>query len=336
MKKAVFLFLITVLFTSCATVEKQKMFKTSGNGLGTTFNISYFSDQKLNLNKHVDSIFDVINSSLSTYHKDSDISKLNRGEDVAVDEHFIKVFKASQDIFTATEGYFDPSIGPLVNAYGFGPTKPLKSLDQERLDSLLGKVGFQKFRLSGNKIISETANYYLDFNAIAKGYAVDVIANHLSDLGLTDYFVELGGEIVAKGKNLDNDVPWRFGIEKPVEDNPLRDLTHAISLENKALATSGNYRKFRTDEQSGQKFVHTINPITGKAEKSNVLSASVVANDCMTADAYATSFMAMGFENSIKVIEKNQLSVLLIYVDDNNEVNYFNTKDLDSQISEIQ
>jgi thiamine biosynthesis lipoprotein len=336
MKKFLLLGLAFMFLASCSEEKNIQMFKTSGNGLGTTYNISYFSTKEINLNPQIDSIFNVINSSLSTYIEDSDISRLNRGEDVQVDKHFIKVFNASVSIFEATNGYFDPSIGPLVNAYGFGPTKPLDTLDAALLDSLLLKVGLGKFKLANNTISTNVQGFYLDFNAIAKGYAVDVVADHLANLGLTNYFVELGGEIVAKGINLENNGPWRFGIEKPVENNNIRDLTHAISLTNKALATSGNYRKFRVDAESGERYVHTINPKTGKAERSNVLSASVVAEDCMTADAYATAFMAMGYENSLKVIGENKLSVLLIYVDENNDIQYYNTEDLNSQITEIE
>lgn len=336
MKHFLFLCFASLLFCSCSGEKHTQMFKTSGNGLGTTYNISYFSSEEINLNAQIDSIFNVINASLSTYIEDSDISRINRGEEVEVDAHFIKVFHAAEVVYKATDGYFDPSIGLLVNAYGFGPAKPLDSLKQADLDSLRLKVGFNKFKLSNDKVATDVEGFYIDFNAIAKGYAVDVVAGHLTALGLENYFVELGGEIVAKGLNLENNGPWKFGIEKPVENNTIRDLTHAISLTDKALATSGNYRKFRIDEKSGQRYVHTINPKTGKAEKSNVLSASVIAENCMLADAYATAFMAMGYDNAVKVISENNISALLIYVDKNNNITYYNTEDLNETITEIE
>ena len=333
MKNLQLIFLAALVFVSCTAEKKQQLIKIAGNGLGTTYNISYFSDGQRDLRPQLDSIFEVINSSMSTYHKDSDISKLNRGEVVELDEHFKTVFDASTKIYQSTEGYFDPSIGPMVNAYGFGPTKPLKSMSEIEIDSLLEKVGLEKFSIVDNTLTTDVKGYFLDFNAIAKGYTVDVIANHLNNIGLTDYFVELRGGIVARGQNIETNSPWKFGIEKPVENNALRALTHAITLSDKALATSGNYRKFRVDELTNQKYVHTINPKTGKAEKSNVLSASVIADNCMVADAYATAFMAMGYNNAIKVINENKLSALLIYVNDNNEIEYFNTDDLTGQIS---
>jgi len=333
MKKFPCIVLAVILFVSCAVDRKQQLFKISGNGLGTTYNISYFSDNAIDLRPQLDSIFEVINASMSTYHQDSDISKLNRGEDVELDKHFKSVFNTAKNIHQSTNGYFDPSIGPLVNAYGFGPTKPLQSITAPEIDSLLQMVGFEKFTINENKLVTDVDGFFLDFNAIAKGYTVDVMATHLKDLGLTDYFVELGGEIVAQGKNLEKNSAWNFGIEKPVENNDIRDLTHAITLTNEALATSGNYRKFKVDEATNQKYVHTIDPKTGKAEKSNVLSASVVAENCMLADAYATSLMAMGFDNALSVIKANDLSVLLIYVDENNEIQYFNTEDLNDQIT---
>lgn len=333
MKNIQFIILAVVILASCTVEKKQQLFKISGNGLGTTYNISYYADEEINLRYQLDSIFNVINGSMSTYHQDSDISKLNRGETVELDDHFITVFNTAKAIQQSTNGYFDPSIGPLVNAYGFGPTRALEEISEATRDSLLQKVGFEKFNITNAKLDTEVQDYFLDFNAIAKGYTVDVIAYHLKDLGLKDYFVELGGEIVSRGKCLETSSPWKFGIEKPVENNDLRDLTHAIALTDQALATSGNYRKFRVDEATQQKYVHTINPKTGKAEKSNVLSASVVADKCMVADAYATAFMAMGFENAKKIIIDNRLSALLIYVNENNEIEYFNTDDLNEQIT---
>jgi thiamine biosynthesis lipoprotein len=333
--KNFYFILLTVVFISCAVDRKQQLFKATGNGLGTTYNISYYADEEINLKPSIDSIFEVINASMSTYHKNSDISRLNRGEEVELDEHFINVFNTAKEIQQNTNGYFDPSIGPLVNAYGFGPTRPLDEVGDKAIDSLLTKVGFEKFSIVDSKLQTDIQGYYIDFNAIAKGYTVDVIANHLKAIGLSDYFVELGGEIVARGQNLEKATPWNFGIEKPVENNELRDLTHAIKLENQALATSGNYRKFRVDEVTNQKYVHTINPKTGLAEKSNVLSASVVADNCMTADAYATAFMAMGYEKALDVIKNKSISVLLIFVDEKNDIQYFNTVDINDQINEI-
>lgn len=329
------MFLFIALFLISCNKDKERKFEFKGEALGTTYSVNYFSKSKKEFKKGFDSIFEVINSSMSTYLKDSKISKLNDGEELELDTHFKKVFLKSKEIYIKTNGYFDPSIGILVNAYGFGPVKYDIQISQNNIDSLMNYVGLNKFELEKSRLKVKPESFFLDFNAIAKGYAVDILAEYIENKGVTDYFIELGGEIVASGINLQKNQPWKFGIEKPVDDNIERNLSYAIVLNNRALATSGNYRKYRIDSLTGNKFVHTINSKTGKAEKSNVLSASVIAENCMTADAYATAFMAMGFQKSIDVIEREKLSVLLIYVDSDNNIKTFITEDLKEQIAEI-
>lgn len=329
--KYLHILLIAILFISC---DKETMFEVDGNALGTTYNINYYAQDKQNFKPKFDSIFKVLNNSISTYQVDSDISKFNKGIDVEVDQHFKTVFQSSKDIYNKTNGYFDPSIGILVNAYGFGPDNYNINMSENAVDSLMNYVGFDKFQLKDSKILTDLNEYYLDFNANGKGYAVDVISNYLTEKGITNFFVEIGGEIIASGYDVSKDQPWKFGIEKPVEGNREREVSYAIILNQKALATSGNYRKFRVDEVTGLKFVHTINPITGMARKSNVLSASVVAEDCMTADAYATAFMAMGIDKAKSVIEKQDVSALIIYADSDNTINSYITDDLKDIILE--
>lgn len=325
------LYLAFVLFFSC----KSKRHEFRASALGTTYTISYFSETQQNYLSEFDSIFKVINQSLSTYKPDSDISKLNKGQVINIDKHFKTVFKNSQKIHKITDGYFDPSIGIMVNAYGFGPQTYDLDLTEKTVDSLMKFVGFQHFKIDNNHLKTDLPAYYLDFNAIAKGYAVDVLADFLKDKNINNFFVEVGGEIVASGRDLDNDKIWNFGIETPMENNTSRDLSYAITLENRALATSGNYRKYKTDSLTGQKFVHTINPKTGLAKKSDVLSASVVAENCMTADAYATAFMAMGFRKAKQIIKQQQISALLIYVDDDNKMQTFMSKDIKDMVVEL-
>lgn len=326
-----FLVLGLVLLSSCG----QKIIELKGNALGTTYLVNYYSDEKQDLRPQFDSIFNVINQSLSTYLPDSDISRLNRGENITVDEHFEIVFKTSKQIYQKTDAYFDPSIGIIVNAYGFGPEKYNSNPSQNTIDSLMQYVNFGQIQLENNQVISNQKKYYLDFNAIAKGYTVDVLADFLKANGLQNYFVEIGGEIVASGYDLDNDRPWKFGIEKPSEDNATRELSYAIELNDKALATSGNYRKFRIDSITGQKYTHTINPKTGLAKKSDVLSATVISENCMTADAYATAIMAMGFDKAKTLIEMQDLSALIIYISDDNDVQTYTTKNLGGLITEF-
>lgn len=330
--KYLFSVLLFVLFFACTPERKIEL---SGEALGTTYSVNYYAKQEKNIKPAFDSIFNVINQSLSTYLKDSDISKLNDGYDVELDEHFQIVFKKSKEIYKNTHGFFDPSIGILVNAYGFGPVKSELVLTQENIDSVMLYVGLDKFSLKDNKFVKQPQNFFLDFNAIAKGYAVDVLADYLESISVHDYFIELGGEIVSSGYNINTKQPWTFGIEKPVDQNRNRELSYAIELKDMALATSGNYRKYRIDSLTGKKFVHTINPKTGLAGKSDVLSASVVAKDCMTADAYATAFMAMGFDEAIEVIKQYELSALLIYVDEQNKIQSYITEDLNTKTSEF-
>ena len=327
MKKILVFIALGLLVFSCSQdSSKEKVF--TGEALGTTYQIKYFSEKDFNFKRSLDSIIEEINSSMSTYREDSDISKINRGDStIAVDQNFTNVFQASKKVYQESKGYFDPSVGKLVNAYGFGPDKPLKQMDSLQLDSLLILIGLDKVSLSKKGTIQkENSGIYLDFNAIAKGYNIDVIAEFLEAEEVEDYLIELGGELRAHGKNQDSGKNWLVGIDDPFQQDSERSVARVLELKNRSLATSGNYRKFREDTATGQKYVHTINPLTGKAEKSNLLSASVLAKNCMLADAYATAFMAMGFEKSLE-IQKNltDVEVFLIYTEDGVTKTYSST-----------
>lgn len=333
MKKLFFLCLIVVL-NSCGKKEPVgKLFQ--GEALGTTYMVKYFSDKDLNFEKAMDSIIDEINTSMSTYSTKSDISKINRGDTtVVVDDHFATVFRASGKIYNESNGFFDPTVGILVNAYGFGPEDRLKELDSVRIDSLIKLVGFHKLKLNANNTIIKThPSIYLDFNAIAKGYAIDVIGNYLESENVKNYLIELGGELRARGNNLENSSEWIVGIDDPMQEAGNRELYAKLKLENSAMATSGNYRKYRIDSLTGQRFVHTINPLTGKAEKSNLLSTSVLAENCMLADGYATAFMAMGLERSKEMLKTLKgVEVYLIYSNENGEMGVFTTPGFQEQL----
>jgi thiamine biosynthesis lipoprotein len=263
---------------------------------------------------------------MSTYQDNSDISRINSGaEEVEVDVHFQNVFRYSNQIFRESNGYFDPTVGSLVNAYGFGPDKPLDEPDEAVLDSIKQLVGFEKVKLTaGNTIQKENPNIYLDFNAIAKGYTIDVIADYLDKQNVENYLIELGGELVAKGQNLERESPWMVAIDNPQQTDAERTLQTVLALKNRAMATSGNYRKFRIDSITGNRYVHTINPLNGKAEKSNLLSASVLAENCTLADGYATAFMALGYEKSLEMLEElENVDVYFIYVDEAESIRVF-------------
>lgn len=299
----------------------------TGGALGTTYSIIYLADQQIDFQKEIDSVFNAVNKSLSTYIPESDITKINRGDTtVTVDAMFKEVFNLSKKINKATNGYFDPTVGPLVNAWGFGPERQI-SMDTTKVDSLLSYVGFDKISLSNKgKIIKQKDNIYLDFNAIAKGYTIDRIAVLLDEKGVDNYLVEVGGELVSKGRNVIKDKSWIVGIDDPQVENG-RELKVLIHLDDRALASSGNYRKFRVDAETGEKYVHTVDPKTGFTKNSNTLGVTILANDCATADAYATAFMAMDLEDAFEVISWNkELEAYIIYLDSEGTVQEFLTQ----------
>lgn len=319
MKKSIFLLLAVIILTGCED-QKEKAEVLTGEAFGTTYQVKYFSGTDLDSEKALDSIFEVINQSMSTYRETSDISRINRGEEnVQVDENFKEVFNYSRQIHEVSDGYFDPTVGNLVNMYGFGPEEQLKEPDSVSLDSLTRLVGFEKVNLQNKILVKEQPGIYLDFNAIAKGYAIDIIGRYLENRNVENFLIELGGELLAKGENLDKNAPWIVAIDDPGQTSGKRTFQTVLALENRAMATSGNYRKFRTDSL-GKSYVHTINPKTGKAEKSNLLSASVLAENCTLADGYATAFMALGYEKSLEILPRlEDVDVYFIYAEEGEE-----------------
>lgn len=322
MRFPVFLISLLLFFYSCK--KETHYTHLQGNALGTTFSIKYQGNT--NYSQAIDSLFAVINHSLSTYHPNSIISKINRGESlVKTDSHFEEVYLKSKRIFKETKGAFDPTVGNLVNAWGFGPGKELKKLDSITVKTLMMHVGFDKTKLKNHQIKKEFQDVFIDFNAIAKGYAVDVMGHFLEDKKTVNYMVEIGGEMRVRGVNSKNKL-WKVGVEKPLTDGT-RAIETTVELNNQSMATSGNYRKFRIDE-NGTKFVHTINPNTGYTIQNDILSASVISNlDCADVDAYATAFMVMGFQKTKDFLLKHpELDVLLIYVEKNHSIKIFDSK----------
>ncbi len=301
-----YFYILASLFISSCGNNEQRLSVFQGEAFGTTYAIQVYSEKNINLEKGIDSVIYAVNKSVSTYQPNSDISKINRGDStIVVDTIFKEVYRISETVYTNSEGFFDPTIGVLRNAYGFGDVKPLKKIDSVTLDSLMKYVGFRKVRIDADGTIhKEQPEIYFDFNAVAKGYGIDCIGNYLEANGITNYLIELGGEILTQGKHLDKNKSWVVGIENI--DSPLEERSYSasVALKNEAMAASGNYRKFRVDTLTGEKYVHTLNPITGSAEKSDVTSATVIAPTCALADAYATAFMAMGLEKSKNVLSK--------------------------------
>ena len=300
--------IIFFLLICCQQKKTNDLKVINGYALGTSYSVTYLSKslETYILTTHIDSIFTIINKSMSTYEVDSDISKINRGDSLLqVDVHFQNVYNASSIIWKKTDGYFDPTVGALVNAYGFGPEKKIKSISKSERDEILKYTGWNKTSLTMNNTIQKKdPNIYLDFNALAKGYTVDQINLYFEKAGSKNHLIDIGGELISRGKNLETKKLWSVGIEKPSESTLPRKIFDIIELNNQALATSGNYRKYRIDKETKQKYVHSINPLNGRPARSNILSVSVKALDCMTADAYATALMVMPLNMGKKLINK--------------------------------
>ncbi|WP_235942508.1 FAD:protein FMN transferase [Salinimicrobium oceani] len=308
-----------------------------GEALGTTYSIKYYSEEIIPLDKALDSIFERVNQSMSTYRENSDISRLNRGDSlVEVDTLFQEVFRISQQVWEESNGYFDPTVGDLVNQYGFGPEVAPKKIDSVTIDSLMKFVGFQKLKLKGDKVIKEHPQVYLDFNAIAKGYTIDLIGAYLDAMKVEDYLIELGGELLAKGVNREKGTFWTVGIDDPQQREGERELAAAVELRDRAMATSGNYRKFRRNPETGAMYVHTVNPLTGFARQSDLLSVTVLAENCALADAYATAFMAMGYDLSNLVLPKlDNVDAYLIYATHDGKLGEFITPGFEEVMKEL-
>ena len=315
---------VSIVLLSCAKEEKQQDFVLKGVVFGTTYKIVYLNSS-INYQKSIDSLFYLVNKSTSTYIPTSDISKINKGEtDVKVDAIFIEVFNKSKRIFKETDGFFDPTVGNLVNAWGFGPKTGKKNLSDDEVKKQMQFVGLDKVKIENRIVIKEDSSIYLDFNSIAKGFGIDVIARFFNTKNIDNYLIEIGGEIRANGFKKNNE-PWVIKLVNPVKKDSENGFKK-LNLSNKSMATSGNYRKFRIAED-GKKYVHTINPKTGYAKESNLLSVSVIANlDCADVDAYATAFMAMGLEKTKEFLKtRKNLHVILLYVNNKGVINEFTT-----------
>ncbi len=326
--KGVLLFIVFCVLISCISGQSKPIRNENvGGALGTSYSLIYFSDSALDFQPQIDSVFQAVNRSLSTYMPDSDISKINRGDStVVVDHMFRDVFGLSKRVHQKTNGYFDPTVGVLVNAWGFGPREPI-AMDSARVDSLLASVGFDKVRLSQQgRIKKSVSNVYFDFNAIAKGYAIDRLARMMDAKGISDYLLEVGGEVVAKGENTIKQKPWVIGIDDPQAESG-RSLKILIALKDRALASSGNYRKFRVDPETGKKYVHTVDPKTGFTKNANTLAVNILADTCAEADAYATAFMAMDLEDALIFInQQKELDAYVIYLDQEGTTQEFMTE----------
>lgn len=287
-------------------------FQEEGYIFGTVYHITYSHDKSLR--QGIQEELARFDSSLSTFNKESIISRINRGEAVDLDKWSNRVFTLAHEISIQTEGAFDITVAPLVNAWGFG-FKKKENVTQLLIDSIREFVGYEKIKIVNNRIVKQDPRIMLDAAAIAKGYASDVVGEYLESQGVDNYMVEIGGEIFCKGKNPKGE-PWSVGITKPVDDSLSTEgeIEEVIQLTNKGLATSGNYRNFYYE--NGRKYAHTIDPKTGFPAQKDILSSTVIAPTCIEADAYATAFMVMGLQKSIQLVEKKkELEAYFIYTD---------------------
>lgn len=318
MKKHILIGLAILLgLSACNAPEAPgKYYRIHGLTQGTDYLITYRSKDSASIQPEVNSLLHRFDLSLSTYIPNSVISRINNNEEgVEPDAYFMKVWDEAFRINALTDGAFDITVWPLVNAWGFGPGRKLE-MDQEVIDSLMQFIGMDRIRLENGLVVKDDPRVQLDVNAIAQGFAVEVVSDLLEEKGITNYMINIGGEIKCRGVNPDGKI-WRIGVDKPVYGNlvPGQELEAIILLENTSLASSGNYRKYY--EVEGKKIVHTIDPETGYTRPSNLLSTTIITKDCMTADALATACMVKGLEGAKDLLNSlDDVDGLLIYTDE--------------------
>lgn len=305
---------IIVVFT--IKPERKRWINNSGITWNTEYNIKY--RHHTNLSDSIISVLREVELSVSPFNKKSRITAINENRSDTLDGYLSRLYDKSVEINRESGGAFDPTVSPLVNLWGFGYEKTGKA-NRQAVDSILMFVGIDKTRKEGIRIVKSDGRTTFNFSAIAKGMGCDEVGKMLERNGVTDYIVEIGGEITAKGHNPKGQ-KWRISIDKPINanDTVIHHSAGIVEITNCGIATSGNYRNYHTDS-AGNKVAHTINPRTGMPEQSDVLSATVIAPDCMTADAYATTFMVLGLEKSKKLLDKHpEISAMLITSDNGN------------------
>ena len=315
MKRIISLIFLILLVAGTIFILSRSKYQTSqGEIFGTTYHVRYNSTQ--NLDKEIEQELFRVDTIFSLFKENSLLSRFNRGEDKGKGNTlFAEVIKLSLEISNKTEGAFDITVAPLVNAWGFG-FKNKQPLSNKQVDSLQKLVGYQHLSFNGKELTKDIPNLQIDCGAIAKGYAVDRIAKLLSDKGCQNYMVEIGGEVVVKGNN-DKGEKWKIGINKPTQHAlpTEEDLQTLLSLTNCGLATSGNYRNFYIKD--GKKYAHSIDPKTGYPVQHSLLSATVITQSCAKSDALATAFMVMGLDKAKAFVETHKdIQVYFIYADE--------------------
>ena len=321
--KYTLLFTATII-TSSPLFSQVESASIEGNTQGTTYHITYLDTKHRNLQPEIEKLLVDFDFSVSTYNPFSIITRVNQNDkDVKVDHYFKACFRKAKEVWKNTDGAFDPTVLPLTNAWGFGPGRKL-TIEKSIIDSILKFVGFNLIELKGNRIVKKDPRVALDFNAFAQGYSVDVVAHFLDKKGIKSYIVEIGGEVYAKGTDLNGTI-WTVNLEEPKDNKEAINKTIAIAkLYNSAISTSGNNRRYFIE--NGIKYAHHLDPKTGYPAKNNLLATTVFAKNCITTDANATGILVMGLEKSKLFLENHpELEAFLIYSDETGTYNYYKT-----------
>ncbi len=317
MKIKILLFIAVIFSMNACRNQKNhtaKYIANSGTIYGTYYSIKYESPDGSDLHEYIDAELQRLSHIFSHYDPNSTISKINNNIETELEPEFITCFNKAIEVSEITKGAFDITAGDLINAWGFGP-EDRKKMTPEIIDSLKQLTGYTKIKLNNEKIVKENPGIQLNMSAIAKGYTCDLIGEFLNKKGCLNYMVDIGGEVVAHGKNAKGKI-WTIAIREPIENPLIEELSAILQLPDRAMATSGNYLNFY--EEEGKKYAHTIDPISGYPVQHSILSATVVANDCMTADAFATSFMVLGKDMGIEIARQVPgLEIYFIYADEN-------------------
>jgi FAD:protein FMN transferase len=310
--------------------NRDKPILIEGKTMGTTYHITYFDEQERNFKTQVDSLLQLVNKSISTWDSTSEISRFNKAQRSIKFSlpYFLPPLQISQQVVSATHGAYDPTVMPLVNAWGFGPKK-IEKPDTTEVERVKAYVGFEKLSFNQDSLWKNDARVQLDFSGIGQGYGADVVTAFLKAKGIVNALIEVGGEGMAIGKNIKTGKPWTLGLV-----NPLQPETYIgyITLENKSFSTSGNYFNYRVVD--GRRYSHTIDPNTGYPTNKAILSASVFSDDCTTADAWATAIMCMGHEKAIELLKSQpNIGVCLLYSNESGGVERFISENVAALIS---
>lgn len=332
------LFCTPLLFSllGCATTSQQPYITLQGKVFGTYYTIQYQSDTQTNYQKQIEALFVEFDNSLSTYNSHSIISRINQNDpNATIDHHFETMYQTAQSVHQETEGAFDITVAPLVSAWGFGAMQQ-EWKEEPNVQPILPYVGMQKITLQQQQVNKTDPRIQLDASAIAKGQSCDVVSDFLDKKGCQNYMIEIGGEIVCRGVNPKNS-HWKIGIDKPHNDpaNERTDLQTIVGITNVAMATSGNYRQYYY--KNNKKYAHTIDPRTGYPVQHNLLSATVIADRCIVADAYATACMVLGVKKSLQICEKiDNLDCYLIFENKQGEMEVAYTQGFQKYLTQTQ